>query len=92
MVEPIAVRCLVSGQVQGVWYRASTRDKALELGVAGQARNLADGRVEVLACGPPPAVLELVRWLWKGPPLASVTQVVEERLEPPANLSGFRIG
>jgi len=45
----IARRCLVSGRVQGVFYRASTRARAESLGVTGHARNLRDGRVEVLA-------------------------------------------
>ena len=44
-------RCLVSGRVQGVFYRASAQQRAQELGVRGYARNLPDGRVEVLACG-----------------------------------------
>jgi len=47
----IARRCLVAGRVQGVFYRASTRARAEALGVTGHARNLPDGRVEVLACG-----------------------------------------
>ena len=49
MSEIIARRCFVSGRVQGVFYRASTRQKAVELGCTGYARNLSDGRVEVLA-------------------------------------------
>ena len=44
-----SARFLVSGKVQGVWYRASTRDEALRLGLRGHAGNLADGRVEILA-------------------------------------------
>ena len=68
-------RCLVAGRVQGVYYRASTRSRARELGITGHARNLRDGRVEVLACGPAAAVEELCRWLWQGSPASHVTAV-----------------
>jgi len=61
--------------VQGVFYRASTRQRAQELGCRGYARNLPDGRVEVLAVGEPVAVLALVEWLRHGPPAAHVTEV-----------------
>jgi acylphosphatase len=64
--------------VQGVFYRASTRQKATELGCAGYARNLPDGRVEVLAVGEPQAVQSLVDWLWRGSP-ASEVKLVEVR-------------
>lgn len=69
------VRCRVSGRVQGVFFRASTRDRARELGIRGYAHNLDDGRVEVLACGPASAVQLLQDWLWQGPPSASVSDV-----------------
>jgi acylphosphatase len=71
----IARRCYVSGRVQGVFYRASTRERAHQLGCRGYARNLADGRVEVLAVGEPAAVDALVEWLWHGPPAAHVQDV-----------------
>jgi acylphosphatase len=71
----IARRCFVSGRVQGVFYRASTRQRAQELGCRGYARNLSDGRVEVLAIGEPAAVHALVEWLRQGPPAAHVTEV-----------------
>jgi acylphosphatase len=75
----IARRCYVSGRVQGVFYRASTRQKASELGCSGYARNLPDGRVEVLAVGEPEAVHALVEWLWRGSPASEVMAVeVEE--------------
>jgi acylphosphatase len=80
----IARRCLVAGRVQGVFYRASTRAHANTLGVTGHARNLADGRVEVLACGDAAAVEALCRWLWQGSPASSVTAVEVEELEPAA--------
>ncbi|HXR62405.1 MAG TPA: acylphosphatase [Rudaea sp.] len=69
------VRYIVHGRVQGVFFRASARDEAVRLGLTGCARNLADGRVEVLACGEPAAIAELERWLHHGPPLARVTSV-----------------
>jgi acylphosphatase len=71
----IARRCLVAGRVQGVFYRASTRQRAQALGVTGHARNLPDGRVEVLACGTREAVESLCAWLWQGPPASHVTAV-----------------
>ncbi len=72
-------RCYVSGRVQGVYFRASTREKALALGVSGYARNLQDGRVEVVAAGPAKGVEALIQWLWTGPPGSRVERVdVEE--------------
>lgn len=67
--------CFVCGRVQGVFFRASTRDKGRELGLEVHARNLPDGRVEVLARGPSPALDRLVDWLHQGPPQARVTGV-----------------
>ena len=84
--EPFGgVRCRVAGRVQGVWFRASTRDRAQQLGLTGYARNLRDGRVEVLACGAPEARAELCRWLHQGPPMARVDdlQCEEVACEPP---------
>lgn len=73
-------RVLVEGRVQGVFFRASLRDEALAAGVAGSARNLADGRVEAVLEGPEPAVARVVAWCRRGPPRAHVVsvEVVEE--------------
>lgn len=68
-------RCLVSGRVQGVFYRATAQERARELGLLGYARNLADGRVEVLACGDQASVDAFVEWLWTGATAAKVTAV-----------------
>ena len=76
----IARRCLVAGRVQGVFYRASTRARAESLGVTGHARNLPDGRVEVLVCGDPRAVDALCKWLWQGSPASYVNAVEVEEL------------
>jgi len=69
------VQCFVTGRVQGVWYRATTQRKAESLGLDGWARNLPDGRVEVVVAGPQAAVAELCGWLWIGPPRADVEAV-----------------
>jgi acylphosphatase len=81
MPDVIARHCFVSGRVQGVFYRASARQKATELGVSGYAANLADGRVEVLAVGDVRAVESLIDWLWTGPPSARVSTVDVQEIE-----------
>ncbi|HVT33878.1 MAG TPA: acylphosphatase [Rhodanobacteraceae bacterium] len=83
-------RFLVTGRVQGVFFRASTRAEALRLGVAGIARNLEDGRVEVVATGPEAALDALERWLSCGPPAARVEGVSREVIADRAD-DGFRI-
>lgn len=85
MSDWIARRCWVAGRVQGVFYRASTERRACELGVTGYARNLPDGRVEVLACGEAEAVQALCDWLWQGSPASHVTSV-EVQAVPPGSL------
>jgi acylphosphatase len=65
----------VSGQVQGVFFRDSTREKAEQLGLAGWVRNLPDGRVEALFEGPSARVREMVRWCKEGPSHAEVESV-----------------
>ncbi len=86
-----SVRCWVSGRVQGVFYRASTAEQATRLGLKGFARNLPDGRVEVLVCGPEEAVQALIEWLWVGPSAARVLEVQTEHagLAPEAFPSEF---
>ncbi len=73
-----AARFFVEGRVQGVFFRASTREQALALGLRGHARNLADGRVEVLAAGPVAALDALEAWLHQGPRMARVDTVSRE--------------
>ncbi len=69
------IHCCVSGLVQGVFFRAATREQARRLGVTGWVRNLPDGRVEVLACGDRDRLDALLEWLREGPPHASVSAV-----------------
>jgi acylphosphatase len=84
-------RFIVSGRVQGVWFRASTREQAERLGLAGHALNLPDGSVEVLACGSEPAIETLAAWLRHGPELARVEHLHSETL-PDQPTQGFRTG
>lgn len=84
----ICFRCVVAGRVQGVFFRASAREQAVRLGLTGYARNLPDGRVEVLACGKPDAVAALRDWLRIGPPQAEITGVACEPA-PYQSLTGF---
>jgi acylphosphatase len=75
----LAIRCVVAGRVQGVYYRAATAAQAERLRLDGWVKNLADGRVEVVAAGEAAAIAALTSWLWDGPPAASVSAVqVEE--------------
>jgi acylphosphatase len=77
------VRYLVAGRVQGVFFRAATAEHAGRLALGGWAKNLPDGRVEVVAAGTTEALMELAAWLWQGPPAARVDSVqVEEWTGP----------
>ena len=73
-------RCYVRGRVQGVGFRASARQQGLALGLAVRARNLSDGRVEVVARGPEAALEAFCRWLRSGPRFARVDEVRCESL------------
>jgi acylphosphatase len=85
-----AARFLVSGKVQGVFFRASTREQALRLDLSGSARNLADGRVEVIAAGDAEAIEALERWPRQGPPSAKVIEVVQSSCDATVD-AGFVI-
>lgn len=91
MAERIAVRFLVAGRVQGVFFRASTRTEAERLGLQGYARNLPDGRVEVLAAGPQSAIDSLAAWLNIGPPMASVSAVEHNDADLAKVPDGFEV-
>jgi len=91
--KPPAVECvrlMISGHVQGVYYRASCRAEAERLGLSGWVRNTRDGRVEALVEGPREATERLIDWCREGPAFAHVTGI-EVRREEPANLRGFNV-
>jgi len=76
-----AVRVLITGRVQGVWYRGWTCDQARALGLDGWVRNRADGRVEAAFAGEAEAVERMLLACREGPPLARVTEVTAEPWE-----------
>ena len=86
----VRYRALVSGRVQGVWYRESCRRQAVVAGVAGWVRNNGNGKVEAVLEGEPGAVDQLVAWMRIGPPQARVTYL-ELRPETPLGERGFEV-
>jgi acylphosphatase len=86
----VSRRLLVSGKVQGVFYRRWTEMTARSLGLAGWVRNLKNGDVEIQVSGPDEKVEELIRRCREGPPAAQVTGVVVEDAEIDA-VQGFSV-
>lgn len=84
-------RVVVSGKVQGVFFRDSARQKARELGLSGWVENLPDGRVEAVFEGPSEKVREAVRWCETGPPFAQVEDVRADYGPAGGDLSGFEV-
>jgi acylphosphatase len=84
-------RFLISGRVQGVWFRESARRQAEKLKLSGKAINLPDGRVEVLVFGGESEIEKMAAWLRRGPTMARVDQVTEETVEH-TGLTGFVTG
>ena len=91
MANMTRVHVLVSGEVQGVFYRATARDVATRLGVKGWVRNLVDGRVEAEVEGPAALVDEFVAWCREGPRAAHVENVEVEGLAYSGELTTFTV-
>lgn len=85
-----SVEIVVNGRVQGVFYRASTLQKATAIGLSGWVRNLPSGQVLIQACGTDVEISELVAWCKTGPPMAAV-QGVEVREIAPQDFRGFQV-
>lgn len=90
-MDEIRLRLIIEGRVQGVWFRDSTRREALGLGVTGWVKNRPDGKVEVLAEGPPARVKALAAWCRQGPPAARVLHVHETREPWQGHFESFNI-
>ena len=83
---------LISGCVQGVFFRDSTKKEALKLGLQGSALNLPDGTVKVCLNGESEDIDLLERWLQIGPELAQVESVIEVDIDQQLELNGFKVG
>ena len=90
----ICKKCLVGGRVQGVFYRATAAQRARELGIRGYAKNLPDGRVEVLAVGDAEVVRAFIEWLWTGSSASKVISVdaIDITLQPHEHPKSFTTG
>ncbi|MCG2617294.1 acylphosphatase [Terrimonas sp. NA20] len=78
---PKTVSILITGKVQGVFYRKSAREKALAAGLRGQVKNLPDGSVQAIATGEPEQLASFITWCKQGPPRAIVSNVTVSDLE-----------
>jgi len=85
------VHVKISGRVQGVWFRANTRQKAEQLGVTGWVKNNSDGCVEAIFEGEENSVKELVEWCHRGPPLAKIKNVEVKKQSATNGFEGFSI-
>lgn len=86
----ICKQCFVSGRVQGVFYRDTTRQHAEKLQLTGYAKNLIDGRVEVVVCGPEESVDNLCEWLWTGSEYSNVSNVDCQKIDLNENEQNYK--
>ncbi len=86
-----AARLIISGRVQGVWYRASTKQEAQRLNLTGWVRNMPDGRVEAIAQGPKETIEALISWCYDGPEFARVESVDVTWVEPEEGFDSFEV-
>jgi acylphosphatase len=91
MADEERVHVVVSGRVQGVAFRDSTRSQAEQLGLNGWVRNTQGGRVEAVFEGEPEAVRQMVEWCESGPSSADVDDVSVEQETPSGDFSGFEV-
>lgn len=88
-MEELFAEILVTGKVQGVFYRAHTKRFALELGLKGYVQNLEDGSVKIVVCGPKNLIKELELWCQQGPKLANVKNVQIQYTKPTEEFTTF---
>lgn len=91
MAEEVRAELIIHGRVQGVFFRASTRQTAESLGLKGWVRNLPLMRVEAVFQGPEEKVKEAIDWCHQGPPGARVTRVEVKWDAPHSDLQGFEV-
>lgn len=82
---------VISGRVQGVWYRASAKSKAEQLGIKGWVRNTVDGNVEAVFEGEEEIVEKMIKWCYQGPPLAKVDKIDVKKQKQTDKYNNFSI-
>lgn len=87
----VSAKTRISGRVQGVWFRQSTKEKAVELGVTGWCRNCSNGSVEAVFQGDKKAVESIIDWCHEGPRMARVDQVDVEWLDSDDEFNDFEV-
>jgi len=85
------VHVIISGRVQGVWFRASTKQKAEQLELTGWVRNTQDGCVEAIFEGEEDHIKDMLDWCNQGPPLAKIEKVIVKNQNPTNGFDGFSI-
>ena len=85
------IKAIVKGKVQGVFFRAYTEEEARRQGLVGWVRNVANGDVEAMICGPAGNIDSMIKWLHTGSPMANVKEVNVTRVESPEQLDKFEI-
>jgi len=91
LMKTAKAHLFIEGRVQGVFYRAFTRNLAAKLGLSGWVRNLYDGRVEALFEGSRELIEQAIQECWKGPSGSSVRNIDVQWEEPSAEYKGFEI-
>jgi len=85
------VHVVISGRVQGVWFRATTKEKAEQLGLSGWVRNTPDGCVEAVFEGEETLVNEMIEWCHRGPPLSKVENVEVKKQDSTNGFDSFSV-
>jgi acylphosphatase len=85
------VKVLISGRVQGVWFRANTKNKAEQLGLTGWVKNTSDGKVEAEFEGEEEIIIKMLEWCKGGSPSAKVTNIEINRKSPKNEYDNFEI-
>lgn len=91
MNDIIQMQVIIEGMVQGVFYRASTRDRAQILGLKGWVKNMPDRTVHALFQGNPETIEQMIEWCWQGPPASRVDNVTTKELKPGTLFSDFEV-
>ena len=91
MTNKTQVKVVISGKVQGVFYRAHTQNTADRLGIKGYVKNLANGSVEAVFEGDQPAIDQMINWCNKGPEMSRVENVQTQEIKPLTNFKIFEI-